>query len=152
MLCCFDFSTELFVRDTRCFFRVFCSANPLSDLSIVCFVVTCYLFQLRRDRHSHRLQQFLTLRFLLSFSRHLCITGCFNTFILRIVIGRTRLGYCCVSFLKFEIYMYAPSDFGKSYWWRLWPKRLNECVFSEFLYIYIYIYTSKLIKINGQNL
>ena len=42
------------------------------------------------------------------------ITGCFNTFIY-IVIGRTRLGYCCVSFLKFEIYMYAPSDFGKLY-------------------------------------
>ena len=60
----FDFSTELFVRDTRCFFRVFCPANPLSDLSIVCFVVTCDLFQLRRDRHSHRLQQFVTLRFL----------------------------------------------------------------------------------------
>ena len=64
LLCCFDFSTELFVRDTRCFFRVFCSANPLSDLSIVCFVVACDLFQLRRDRHSHRLQQFLTLHFL----------------------------------------------------------------------------------------
>ena len=44
LLCCFNFGAELFVRDTRCFFRVFCSASPLSDLSIVCFVVTCDLF------------------------------------------------------------------------------------------------------------
>ena len=52
-----------FSLETHSVFRVFCSANPLLDLSIACFVVTCVLFHFRRNRHSHRLQQVLTLRF-----------------------------------------------------------------------------------------
>ena len=35
--------------------------------------------------------------------------------LLRIVLGRTRFGYCFVLFLKFIIYMYAPSYFEKLY-------------------------------------
>ena len=54
--CCIVLILALsFSLGTHAFFRVFCSANPLSDLSIVSFAVTCDLFQLRRDRHSHRL-------------------------------------------------------------------------------------------------